>query len=155
MGHVRDIVDSKVVTYNTTTLDFVRKLQEQDFDTPIEEQGSGIRSLICLIADIISSRQSKLILIDEPELGLNPTGKHALLRYLTKEAKEKQIFIATHDPTFVNPVLWDTDKVSVYLYSPAVDTARARDKGFSFIAEPLEKNVCRSRFEGESYHIFR
>lgn len=77
-----------------------------------------MKSLICLAADIISATQTKILLIDEPELGLNPSGKHALLQFLLDEqTKDKQIFLATHDPTFVNPVLWNGENVSVYLYS--------------------------------------
>jgi len=56
-------------------------------------------------------------LIDEPELGLNPSGKHAFLDFLFKESNQKQIFLATHDPTFVNPVIWNRKNVSVYLFS--------------------------------------
>lgn len=122
MESMRTIVDSDMVTYNTSTLDFVKKFGSDELDTPIAEQGSGIRSLICLIIDILSSPQANFILIDEPELGLNPAGKNALLQYLMQEADKRQIFIATHDPTFVNPVLWDNDKVALYLFSPTKGT---------------------------------
>ena len=81
------------------------------------EQGSGVKSLICLIADIISKKRAKLLLIDEPKLGLNPYGKHELLKFLLKQSKEKQVLIANHDPTFFNPILWNKENVSIYLYS--------------------------------------
>jgi predicted ATP-dependent endonuclease of OLD family len=70
-----------------------------------------------LRADVLSDWQAKIILIDEPELGLNPASKHEFLKFLFEQAGEKQIFMTTHDPTFVNPLLWNKDKVSVYLYS--------------------------------------
>jgi len=57
------------------------------------------------------------LLVDEPELGLNPAGKHALLKFLLEQTKETQIFLATHDPTFVNPILWSRENVSIYLFS--------------------------------------
>jgi energy-coupling factor transporter ATP-binding protein EcfA2 len=117
----RRICDPRIETYNTTSLDFVRKTEEE-FDTPITEQGSGVRSLICLLADILSQSQANIVLIDEPELGLNPAGKQALLRFLLRQTTDKQIFVATHDPTFVNPVLWQRDRVSLYLFSPVADT---------------------------------
>lgn len=114
----REIGDSQIGTYNTTSLDFVRKTEDEDFVTPITEQGSGVRSISCLIADILSKDQAKIVLIDEPELGLNPAGKHALLRFLTRESAEKQVFITTHDPTFANPILWGRDHVALFMFSP-------------------------------------
>lgn len=118
----REICDSKIETYNTTSLDFVRTIGNEEFVTAIREQGSGVRSLICLMADILSQRQAKIILVDEPELGLNPAGKQALLRFLVRQTATKQVFIATHDPTFVNPILWRRDDVALYLFSPLKDT---------------------------------
>ena len=127
----REICDPKIETYNTTSLDFVRKIAEEDFETAIKEQGSGVRSLICLLADILAQRQAKIILVDEPELGLNPSGKQALLRFLIKQSETKQVFITTHDPTFVNPVLWQRERVALYLFSPVVETFIKIDLGQS------------------------
>jgi ABC-type polar amino acid transport system ATPase subunit len=127
LGVEREIGDPKIDTYNTTSLDFVRKIEDEDFVTPIREQGSGVRSICCLAADILSKNQAKIVLIDEPELGLNPSGKHALLRFLTGEAAEKQIFITTHDPTFANPILWDRDRVALFMFSPVSNTFRKID----------------------------
>ncbi|HII91930.1 MAG TPA: AAA family ATPase [Methanosarcina sp.] len=109
------IVDPHINDYKMN-LDLVRK---DDFTTPINEQGSGVRSLICLATDILSAKKSSILLIDEPELGLNPSAKKQFLKLLMEESKTKQIFITTHDPTFVNPTIWsDYDtKISVYLYS--------------------------------------
>ena len=82
-----------------------------------EEEGSGLRSLVCLIAEMLSARDAKILLIDEPELGLNPYSKLEFLRFLLEETSSRQIFVATHDPTFVNPVLWKGYNVSFYIYS--------------------------------------
>jgi len=76
------------------------------FEDSIENQGSGTRSLIGLAWDIITMKEGSIIIIDEPELGLHPSAKQELLKLLLEEAETKQIFIATHDPTFVNPVIW-------------------------------------------------
>jgi AAA15 family ATPase/GTPase len=122
MKIMKEIVDSKIRTYKTATLDFVRNISNEDFDTTIAEQGSGVRSLICLIVDVLSQQQAKIVLIDEPEIGLNPSGKHGLLRFLMQQAERKQIFVATHDPTFVNPVLWQRENVALFLFSPVDDT---------------------------------
>jgi len=127
----REICDPKIDTYNTTSLDFVRKIADEDFETAIREQGSGVRSLICLLADILAQRQARIILVDEPELGLNPSGKQAFLRFLIKQSETKQVFITTHDPTFVNPVLWQRERVALYLFSPVVETFIKIDLGQS------------------------
>ncbi len=76
------------------------------FEDSIENQGSGTRSLIGLAWDIITMKRGSIVIVDEPELGLHPSAKQEFLKLLLKEAETKQIFIATHDPTFVNPVIW-------------------------------------------------
>lgn len=94
------------------------------FKDSLNNQGSGIRSLICMAADILSLQEG-IILIDEPETGLFPHAKRELLKFLT-ELDSFQIFIATHDPTFLNPFILDLDKnrTNVFIYSPIswVDT---------------------------------
>jgi len=94
-------------------------VDDKKFVTSISEQGSGVRSLACLAVDVLFS-DAKIVLIDEPELGLNPFVKQELLNSLLEESNKRQIFIATQDPTFVNPILWKdkNDSVSVYLFSP-------------------------------------
>lgn len=111
------IVDAKIDDEKYERL--IRKLEGADFETSLSEQGSGVRSLACLAVDILFS-EAKVVLIDEPELGLNPLVKQEFLNFLLEESQERQIFIATQDPTFVNPILWKdkTKRVSVYLYTP-------------------------------------
>lgn len=116
--HISNLVDPAIHDYKYE--DLIRKVGNEDLVTPIKEQGSGVRSVICLIADILSEEHAKILLIDEPELGLNQASKQALLKLLLDLSGEKQIFIATHDETFVNPVLF-SENVSVYLYSPWKD----------------------------------
>ena len=113
---LKDIIDPKMIDIHHN-LDLVRDVENKAFTTSIDEQGSGVKSLFCLMADILSERQNRLVLIDEPELGLNPSGKHAFLKFLIEQSGDKQIFLATHDPTFVNPILWNRENVSVYMYS--------------------------------------
>lgn len=112
---VRNIVDSNLTDYKATSLSYIRG--PNGFLTPISEQGSGVRSVVCLMSDAISEKDKKIILIDEPELGLNPAAKRELMDFLKEETKEKQIFIATHDPQFANPKLWSDREPSVYLFS--------------------------------------
>lgn len=113
--YVRDSVDSKLENYKSASLDYLRGPGR--FSTPISEQGSGVRSVICLTSDIISGEDVKVILIDEPELGLNPAARREFVNFLKQETEGKQVFIATHDPIFVNPNLWDDGKLNIYLFS--------------------------------------
>jgi len=113
---IASIVDPKVEDY-TQDLDIVLNLEDTYSDN-LENQGSGFRSVACLAIDILSSNDASLLLIDEPELGLNPLSKQLLLQFLLEQSRNKQVIIATHDPTFVNPILWQSSKVSTYIYSP-------------------------------------
>jgi len=117
---LRQVVDVKISDLRQS-LDLVKDVEKQRFTTPIAEQGSGVKSLICLVVDIISATETKILLVDEPELGLNPSGKHAFLKFLIEQSRDKQVFLATHDPTFVNPILWNRENVSVYMYSMVND----------------------------------
>jgi len=115
---LKKILDPKITDDRYENL--IRKVNGEDFETTISEQGSGVRSLVCLAADILFEN-AKIVLIDEPELGLNPFVKQEFLKFLLTESKERQIFIATQDPTFLNPILWEKDNVAVYMYSPPDD----------------------------------
>lgn len=114
IAFLKRVVDSEIEDFTQNSLDLVKT---DKFITSISEQGSGIRSLICLIADILSTEVNSIILIDEPELGLNPSAKQEFLKYLIDTSEQNQIFITTHDPTFVNPILWEAESIAVYLYS--------------------------------------
>ena len=115
VNFLRELVDHRIVTHRYE--DLVRIVGDERFTTAIEEQGSGVRSLVCLVADILSDKDAKIVMIDEPELGLNPSSKQEFLKLLLAESELKQIFITTHDPTFVNPRLWNNENVSVFFYS--------------------------------------
>jgi predicted ATPase len=112
---LKKVIDPKI--YDERYEKLIRKIDGEDFETEISKQGSGVRSLICLAIDILFNPEKRIILIDEPELGLNPFVKQEFLSFLLNESKERQIFIATQDPTFVNPILWRNNNVSVYFYS--------------------------------------
>jgi len=119
---VARLVDPRIKDYKGN--DLIREFNDHDLTVTIAEQGSGVRSLICMAADILSDQKSKIVLIDEPELGLNPFARQELLRFLLDLTKDRQIFVATQDPAFVNPVLWGSDpsRISVYLFSLQTDS---------------------------------
>lgn len=114
---LRKLVDPRL-TDHSYNLDLIRNIESSDFQTSLDEQGSGVRSLACLAVDLISGDNGRIVLIDEPELGLNPFAKQEFLKLLLEESKTKQIVLATHDPTLVNPTLWKSQDIAVFFYSP-------------------------------------
>jgi len=108
------IVDARIDDERDGRL--IRKVGGKDYDSSISEQGSGVRSLACLAVDILFS-DAKVVLVDEPELGLNPFVRQEFLKFLLNESAERQIFLATHDPTFVNPVIWKNRDLRTFFYS--------------------------------------
>lgn len=127
--YLGELVDRKISDY-TQSLDLVRVLDEGTLEASLQDQGSGVRSLACLIADIVASERARILLIDEPELGLNPRSKQSLVIFLLGLGN-KQIFITTHDSTFVNPSLWRQYSSSIFLYSPSTE---------EFVKVNLEQN---------------
>lgn len=125
--YLNSIADKKIMDLRSKSGDIIFS---DDFEDKIENQGSGVRSLICMFADVLTLPQQGVILIDEPELGLTPAAKLELLKFLTDEilCKNYQIFLATHDPTFLNPLYLDREKTSIYLYSPISDNKIEPDK---------------------------
>ena len=105
---IREVVDSKARLKNIN-------LNSESFERMIEDQGFGIRSVIFLAVDIMNSEKDSVILLDDPEMGLSASAKHEFLKFLLEESRDKQIFISTHDPTFVNPLLLSRN--SIYLFS--------------------------------------
>jgi hypothetical protein len=112
-----NVVDPRIHDYRHQ--DLIQAVDGRDLTVTIAEQGSGVRSLVCLAADILADETCRTILIDEPELGLNPLARQELLRFLIDTATDRQVFVATQDPSFVNPVLWSdcSDKISVQFFS--------------------------------------
>ncbi|MCJ7504846.1 AAA family ATPase [Candidatus Bathyarchaeota archaeon] len=117
---MRKVVDPRIQDHRYE--DLIRKVNDSNLTVPISEQGSGVRSLVCIAADILAYR-SRILLIDEPELGLNPLAKQELLSFLLDELGERQVFLATQDPDFVNPVLWSNhaSRIAIYLFSPQAE----------------------------------
>lgn len=103
--------------------------------------GSGVRSQVCLAVDVISAPDCSCVLIDEPELGLNPKAKQRLAELVWQQSERKQVFIATHDPTFTNPVLWrhagGGRSLSIFMYSD-------NDRSFVKVNNDISSDVAGS-----------
>lgn len=63
--------------------------------------GDGVISLFRICAHLVSTNDSLILFIDEPELSLSPITQKSLALVLSKKAKEKQIIITTHCPHLV------------------------------------------------------
>jgi len=130
---LRAIVDPHLKSYKPTSSKFLRKYMDYIYEAVIFEQGSGVKALACLGADVLFSN-ADIILIDEPEIGLNPLARQRFMHYLIENlTSSKQIFIATQDATIVNPTIWKefSNKVSVFMYSPMTNTFVTVDKGYT------------------------
>jgi hypothetical protein len=117
---LKNIVDPRINDVRTGTMSIVQDFDGTEYIASTAQQGSGVKSLICLCCDILTAKDATILLIDEPELGLNPAGKKAFLEFLLNQAIDKQVFIATHDPTFLNPIIWKSQpkiEVGAYRYS--------------------------------------
>lgn len=73
--------------------------------------GTGLKHFVDIFVKAKLS-QASVVLIDEPEMGLHPNLQRELLThfYDLAQAKELQVFIATHSPIF----LTNSDKVTVF-----------------------------------------
>lgn len=141
---IKEILDPQIKDIkHSLTLQF-----NGGFEELIINQGSGVRSLICLAVDILSAGFRSIILIDEPELGLNPHAKQEFLKFLFEQAQTKQIFIATHDPTFLNPLILDNkENYAIYVYTPLYKLPSSPQSCPGFIKVNLDESQ-------EDPHVF-
>jgi predicted ATP-dependent endonuclease of OLD family len=70
-------------------------------DIAIQVQGSGLRSLFYILSALTDDKLH-CILIDEPELALEPRLQRVLRDLLEEKAKDKLIIVATHSNLFLN-----------------------------------------------------
>lgn len=70
-------------------------------DVSIAYQGSGLRSLLSILAALTDGRISA-VLVDEPELSLQPRLQKILRDVLVEAAQSKRILVATHSHLFLH-----------------------------------------------------
>jgi len=87
------------------------KYKEYGKQLDILYSGSGLKHFIDILLKATISN-AKVILLDEPEMGLHPELQRRFLTYLKNLAEEKdiQIFMATHSPVLLNYA----DSISYY-----------------------------------------
>lgn len=80
----------------------IRRAQEVTFDdVSVMFQGSGLRSIFGILA-ALTDDAINLLLIDEPELGLEARNQKLLRDLLVEASKKKQIIVSTHSHLFLN-----------------------------------------------------
>lgn len=71
--------------------------------TSFTNKGDGVKSLATIaILSQISSNKDRLIIVDEPENHLHPEAVRYINGVLCGLAKDNQVLISTHNPTFIN-----------------------------------------------------
>ncbi len=61
------------------------------------------------IFDKLSSKRKRIVLLEEPELGIHPHQLHKLMLFIKEQSKEKQIILTTHSPQVLN--ILDADEL--------------------------------------------
>lgn len=84
----------------------------------------GTKRLFYIISSIAAPyTDAKLILLEEPELGIHPQQLNRLMDFLRMEADEKQIIITTHSPQVLNELKEnELDRIIITNYSPEKGT---------------------------------
>jgi hypothetical protein len=94
--------DNTMVQIKVWTSDLARK--REDLAYPLSDCGSGVSQVLAILYVVIS-KESQVIIIDEPQAFLHPGAARKLIEIL-KEFPQHQYFISTHSPatiTAANP----------------------------------------------------
>jgi predicted ATP-dependent endonuclease of OLD family len=88
---------------------FLYNIYADEKSRSIKRMGEGFRRLFVILFYIFHP-QYKIILIDEPEIHLHPSIIKKLIHILETKSTNKQIFLTTHHPSFVQakylPNIW-------------------------------------------------
>lgn len=103
-------------------IDFMRKA------TPIDQLSDGVKALTGILVEL-SAGDPSIVIVDEPEAFLHPSLSFLLGREICKptaEGAHKNLFIATHDASFLMGSLASGAKVDVVrlTHSDEISTAR-------------------------------
>jgi len=114
--------------------------------TPLELRGSGIKTLVSLMAALLSTElndQHHLILLDEPEMSLHADAQHRIRAVLEalSEKKNVQVIYATHSPSMINPFLTNSIRVVSRTnngsYATSTINSRPIDENFMAVRSSL------------------
>ncbi len=82
--------------------DYVRYISKSWKSHVISLTWDGIISVFRIISHIVYTTDNKILLIDEPELSLQPQAIKRLSNIITEISSNKQVIIATHSPYFIH-----------------------------------------------------
>ena len=89
--------------------------EREDLAYPLSHCGTGVSQVLAILYVVITSQESRVIIIDEPQSFLHPGAAKKLIEIL-KNFSEHQYFISTHSPSIItaaNPStitkLWHQD----------------------------------------------
>ncbi len=103
---LRSIVDTKLATKSMNLRDGRLQFIGSDTGTiPLEALSSGEQHLLALFTMLLfSAEENAVVLIDEPEISLHASWKHAFLDDIRRVAEVKQLWIvaATHSTAIIN-----------------------------------------------------
>jgi predicted ATPase len=85
----------------TAVISLVYGGAESDLTAPLQDCDTGIEQMFMIATAILTAKNPKLFLIDEPHAFLHPAAERYLLR-LMQEHLEHQYVVATHSPVFLN-----------------------------------------------------
>lgn len=99
--HFPDLDD--IISSRTETDIATLRYKEYGKELDILYSGAGLRHFLDILIKIYISR-AKIVLIDEPEMGLHPDLQRKFMDYLVTltETKHLQFFISTHSPIILN-----------------------------------------------------
>lgn len=94
-------------TFNTWTVetdnngDFIEYTTRGGASHQTNRFGDGLISLFRIVAHLVETDASCILLVDEPELSLHPQAQRALAHLLSEASSTRQVIISTHSPHFV------------------------------------------------------
>lgn len=84
---------------NSATLGLIDS-EDEDLVFSMDQMSFGTRSLIAIVAKVITAKTGSWVCIEEPETYLHPQAQLGLFQFLREESARCRIFLATHS-TFI------------------------------------------------------
>ena len=69
----------------------------------LKQLGAGIEQLLLVAVASESQPAGRMVMVDEPEIGIHPAAQRTLLKHLRRWAENRQIVVVTHSPTMIEP----------------------------------------------------
>lgn len=96
-------IDDFDVEHNEDTGFVDVKFTENGINSEMTEMGSGTKSILLILARILSP-DTKIALLDEPDVNMHPGLVRDFVKFLEEISDTKQIILSSHHETFVNEV---------------------------------------------------